>query len=186
MNRLLLLFSCCFPVILLQAQGSDIISVRKANGRVIKSFISGVPITFYTRNNTLVQGTIREIRNDSVLINSYAIRIVPTHLGVTMVDTAARWVDAVHYRDIKNIEVFRRRRFVRGKIGRLLIIGGAGYLVLNLFNGKYLNQPITEKENLRSLGAAAAALGSGIIIQKFLPVNRFSRKRHQIVYITLR
>jgi hypothetical protein len=186
MNRLLLLFSFCLPVVAIQAQGSDIISVRKANGRVIKSFTSGVPITFYTRNNNLVQGTIRTIRNDSVLINSYATRIVPTHLGVTIVDTVARWVDAVDYRDIKNVEVFRRRRFVRGKIGRLLMIGGAGYLVLNLFNGKYLNQPLNEKENLRSLSTAAMALGSGIIIQKYFPVNRFTRKRHQIVYIPIR
>jgi hypothetical protein len=62
------------------------------------------------------------------------------------------------------------------------MFGGAGYFALNIINGLYYNEPITNKENLNSLGIAVGAFSIGLIINKFFSVNRFSRKRHQIVY----
>ena len=185
MPRLLLLFLLGIPALQASAQVSDIISVRKKNGRTIKSFVAGVPIELHTQNGTFVKGPIKAIRNDSLFVTVYVIRIVPTYMCVTVVDTAAVYLTGMHHRDIKNIRVFRRPRFLRGKIDRLLIIGGAGYFGLNVLNG--LGQgSLTEKENVQRLGIALGAAGLGFVIKKFFPVDRFSRKRHPIVYIPVK
>jgi hypothetical protein len=168
------------------SQPSDIISVRKGNGNIVKTFIASSPIIFETKSGMYVNGIIKQIKNDSVFVTTYDIRIFQTNLGVTMVDTIARHIAGIHYKDILKIKVFRRHRFIRGKIDKLLMYGGAGYFGLNIINGSYFNQPITDKKNLRSLSISLGAFGAGLIINKFFPVNRFSRKRHKIVYISMR
>jgi hypothetical protein len=83
------------------------------------------------------------------------------------------------------IKVFNYRRFVRGKLDKLLMIGGAGYFGLNLINAGHAHQPITSKNNLQNLGIAVGAFGVGWLLKKCFPVNRFSRRGHQIVYIKM-
>ena len=132
-----------------------------------------------------IEGTIQNIRNDSLFIMVYDIRTVLTRLGVTVVDTVSRHVEGFHYSDIERIKVYNYRRFVRGKVDKLLMIGGAGYFGLNLVNGAYLQEPLTSRQNLQSLGISIGAFGLGWVIKKFFPVNRFSRRKHKIVYIKL-
>lgn len=171
------LFSYC--------QSPDFISVRRNNGQIIKTIGSGSPILFETKDGYYVDGRVKEIKNDSILVTTYDIRTVPTYLGVTKVDTVATYLNKFHYKDIKRIKVFKRRRFIRGKVDKVLMYGGAGYIALNILNALYLKQPVTDKENLKSLGIASGAVGVGFLIKKYFYVNRFSRRWHNIVYVKM-
>ena len=59
--------------------------------------------------------------------------------------------------------------------GRILIIGGTGYALLNVINGAYLHESVTSSKNLTSLGIAAGAVGTGILINY---LTKHSRKYH--------
>jgi hypothetical protein len=65
------------------------------------------------------------------------------------------------------------------------MIGGAGFLALNILNGTLYNQPITDKRNMRSLGIATGAFGLGFLINKLFSSDGFNKKRHHIVYVDL-
>ena len=167
------------------SQGSDLISVRKKNGVVIKTFFAGSPIVFETRSGSYIDGRIKEIKNDSVFTTIYHTGTFMTNLGVTVFDTVSTTLVSVHYRDIESIKVFIRHRTLRGKIDKLLMYGGAGYFGLNVINHVISGESLTADDNLKKLGIAAAVFGIGLIINKYFNVNRFSRKKHKIVYVKL-
>lgn len=184
MPRLLVSF-LLFVSTQLFSQGSDLISVRKKNGAVIKTFFPGAPIVFEAKNGSYVDGRIKEIKNDSLFTTIYNTATFMTNLGVTIFDTVSIHVVSVHYKDIESIKVFIRHRFLRGKVDKLLMIGGAGYISLNVINHVISGESLTADDNLKKLGIAAAAFGVGLIIKKYFYVNRFSRKKHKIVYVKL-
>ncbi|RPD51648.1 hypothetical protein [Paracnuella aquatica] len=185
MHRLLLfllLLSTTFSAV---AQMPDMLSVRRKNGRTIKTFYAGSTISFITKYGTPISGSIVTMRNDSIYIHTYNIRAVPTTLGVTMVDTFARRIERVHYQDIGRIEVYSRKRGFYGRLAGYAAIGGGGYIFLNVFNGLMNREPVTAKENLKLLIAPAATAIGGIAARQLLKGIYFTKKRHRIVYISL-
>ena len=48
------------------------------------------------------------------------------------------------------------------------MIGGAGYIGLNIVNGIINHQPINEHDNLVNLGIAAGAVGTGFFNKEVL------------------
>ncbi len=185
MRPLLLLFSllCISPALL--AQVPDFLSVRRKNGRTIKTFYAGSTINFITRSGIPVSGTIQTMRNDTLFISTYATRIALTRLGVTVVDTFAWRVEKVHYKQIGRIEIFTKHRGIYGRIGTLLAIGGGGYIFLNVFNGLTQGGSITDKENMQRLKTAATVAAVGTLLRVLYKNNTLSRRRHRIVYINL-
>jgi hypothetical protein len=167
------------------AQSLDYITIRKKNGLSVKSFYAGSPILLQTTGGAYLQGPIKAIRNDSIYITVYDIRSFPTVLGTFTRDTVAVYYPVVHYKEIKRIHINSRRRFLQTTTGPLLMIGGAGFLALNILNGTLYNQPITDKRNMRSLGIATGAFGMGFLINKLFSSDGFNKKRHQIVYVNL-
>jgi hypothetical protein len=167
------------------AQVSDLVSVRKPNGRTIRTFARGSFITFIDPAAQWVEGTIQDIRNDSVFISRLDIRTYRSQAGGQLTDTIGAWISGYHYRELVKIRIHDRRGSLVNLAGSALIIGGAGYAVLNLVNGAYLEEPINDPENLQSLGIALGLAGAGIAIKKLFPPNDFTRPRHQVLYIRL-
>ncbi len=167
------------------AQSLDYISIRKKNGRSIKNFYTGSSILLQTIDGAYLQGPIKAIRNDSVYVTFYDIRSYLTTFGTYIRDTVAVYYPVVHYKEIKRIHINSRRRFLQNATGPILMIGGAGYLGLNILNGTLYNQPITDKRNLRSLGIATGAFGIGYLIKKLFSSDGFNKKSHQIEYVDL-
>ncbi|MDB5209127.1 MAG: hypothetical protein JWR72_4202 [Flavisolibacter sp.] len=180
-----LLFSLIILIQTASAQSLDYISIRKKNGRSIKSFYTGSAILLQTIDGGYLQGPIKAIRNDSIYITFYDIRSYPTTFGTYMRDTVAVYYPVVHYKEIKRIHINSRRRFLQTTAGPILMIGGAGYLALNILNGALYNQPITDKRNLRSLGIATGAFGLGYLINRLFSSDGFNKKSQQIVYVNL-
>ena len=185
MLRLLILFGLLTFHSASLSQVSDFISVRKRNGRAIKTFMVGSPIVFESLYGSHVDGWISDIRNDSVFVKMYYTQTIVTLYGSRMLDTIGSYIVGIHHKAIGSIKVFKKRRSLLAKLDKLLIIGGAGYLLLNLANGAYLKEGVTDDKNLRSLGISLGAIGVGLLINHFNTMNNFSSKKHQIVYVRM-
>jgi hypothetical protein len=164
MLRALLLLVFTSAAVTSFSQASDFISVKKRNNRTIKTFFPGVNISFETYDKRQVSGLITAIRNDSVFIKEWDVRPMLNSLGIPVTDTVGAYLNGFHYKEINKVEVSDRMKLQQLTPGRILIIGGTGYALLNVINGAYLHQSITSSKNLTSLGIAAGAVGTGFLI----------------------
>lgn len=167
------------------AQVSDIVSVRKRNGRTIKSFYESSYISFQTKEGAYIEGPIEKIHHDSIYVRMYTIQKGLSPFGSYVFDTLNSYLLNTDYKDIRRISVYQHHGSIRQKLGLLMMIGGAGYAALNLLNGSFFNLPITDKKNLRTLGISTAVFSAGFINNKFFAANSFSKKSDQIIYISL-
>ncbi|MEP7280116.1 MAG: hypothetical protein ABI813_15825 [Bacteroidota bacterium] len=161
------------------SQASDFITVKKRNNRTVKTFFPGVPISFETADKRQVSGMIAAIRNDSVFVKVWDIRPMINGMGIPVTDTVGVYINGYRYTEIAKADVSDRMKFQQVTAGRLLVIGGTGYILLNIVNGAYQHQSITSKKNLTSLGIAAGAVGAGLLANY---ITRH-RNKHHIEYI---
>ncbi len=168
------------------AQGSDIISVQKKNGKIIRNFGTGSPIALLTRNGEQISGVIKDIRDDSLFVYVYDVRQFVDISGLPFIDTLQTYTEKLYYGDVKRIQIYRHRGYARGLLSTFLKVGGVGYLVLNVVNGLYQHQDFDDPRFVTTLSLSAAAAASGWAISKFYKANQYSRKRHRIVYVELR
>lgn len=175
-----------FSFLLLQtayAQSLDYISVRKKNGNVIKNFYTGSNILLQTENWSYYEGPIAAIKNDSVFITLYDIRMMPTIYGGFIRDTISTTIAGINYRDIKRIHIKKHRSFFERQTGPILMIAGSGYIALNVLNRTFF--PLSENGNIKKLSIAAGVFGLGYLANKLFASDGFSKKKHQIVYVNL-
>ena len=170
--------------LLVFSQASDFIVVRK-HDRTVKSYFPGLPITLETESNSWVSGWITAIRNDSVFVKEYDVRQVPTTWGVMVLDTAGSYIVGVHYKEIKRIEFDERgQAFGYVKNGAIFMIGGLGYALLNVVNGQYLHESITDSKNMRSLGIALGVAGAGFVLNR-IEHHKNRRWKYVVEYIRM-
>ena len=146
------------------SQASDFITVKKRNNRTLKTFFPGVFISFQTFDKRQVHGLITAIRNDSVFVKEWDIRPMINSIGIPVTDTVGAYLNGFNYKEIDKVEVSDRMKLQQLTPGQVLIIGGTGYILLNLINGAYLHQSITSRKNVTSLSIAGAAIGAGLLI----------------------
>ena len=183
MFRLLLITISIISSSCLSAQ--DFITVKKRNGITVKTFFAGSPIIFETIYGDYVSGTIEVLRNDSLFIRFYDTRKYNTVIGSVIIDTVTSFLARYHYKEISRVNISRRGSPFAPIIGKLLMIGGGGYILLNLANNGYFHEPISSRKNLQSIGGAALAIGVGFLINKFLRPREFTNRRHSISYVRL-
>ena len=186
MFRLLLLTALTLGCFTASSQVSDFISVRKKNGRIIKSFFPGSPIIAETFYGSYLDGWVEAIKNDSVFIKIFDVRYYRAMHGGTITDTVRTYIIPIYHKEIKSIPVFEKRKKIPAKISKLLLIGGAGYFLLNLANGAYLNQSVSDKKNLKSLGISLGSVGAGLLLNRLFKPNNFSEGKHRIVYVKMK
>jgi hypothetical protein len=179
---LILLFITCPGF----SQASDFISIRKKNNRTVKTYFPGVRIKFQTTYFREVEGLIVQIKNDSVFVKEWDIRVVPTSLGVTVIDTAGSFITGVHYKEIK-VVYWDKRKKVHELVtnGTLLMIGGTGYAALNVINGAYLKQPITSTKNVQSLAIALGTAGTGFLLNRLSNKESKFERKYRVHYIRM-
>src|SRR5829696_4560303 len=159
--KLLLLFVFLFFMNFVFAQSLDYISVRKKNGSVVKNFYSGSSVLLQLTGGNYLMGPIKTIKNDSVFVVLYDIRWLPTIYGTRIRDTVSTTLIGINYKDIQRIHLAKKQGFVQRSAGPLLMIAGGGYLVLNVLNGAFFNLPVTDSQNLKTLGIAAGTFAIG-------------------------
>jgi hypothetical protein len=169
------------------SQPSDFIVLKKRNNRTLKTYYPGAFISATTYNGFSINGFIKEIRNDSVIILQQQRQLVGTEFGTTL-DTVS-YTMGVDYREIKTFHYTseytwgRKRGFAEINIPRLMRVGGVGFLILELVNTAYRKESITKDNKMVPLGIAAGVAATGFAISYFQNKADKAGGKYKVVYV---
>lgn len=184
MKTILSLLFAFFIVAAGLSQPSDFIVLKK-NQRTIKSFFTGSNIIFQTANGEY-SGQITAIKKDSLFINQYDVRQVPTNLGIYVLDTVATYRIAFNYKDITKITNQGRKGFNWAASGGSLF--GGGILITAVGLGTWVfTKPGTQYHASPALVLSGAALaGIGYLLLKSNGSYYTIGKKYQLEYVKVK
>jgi hypothetical protein len=138
------------------AQTADFIILKKHN-KTIATFYSGTNIAFTAESGAYIDAQINGIKNDSLYLQQFIIRYLPTTIGTYIIDTAGSYHYKYHYNQIAAIGRKEKTNFnVKGS-GAALFGGG---VVLTLASGVvYLVDPEKFSAPLMITSAALGTIG---------------------------
>lgn len=169
------------------SQQSDYILLKKRNNRTLKTYYEGSFISAETYSGFPINGYIKAIRNDSILIRQEVMQLVPTNFGTTL-DTVAYMI-GLDYRQIKIFNYQkkytwnRKKGFVQVALPIMMEIGGLGFIVLELVNTAYRNDSLKDQKKLMSLGIAAGVAATGFLITKLHKSSNKAGGKYKVVYV---
>ncbi|HEY8895147.1 MAG TPA: hypothetical protein VIM79_10045 [Niastella sp.] len=169
------------------SQTSDFIVLKKRNNRTIKTYYPGAFISAHTYNGFAVNGFIKEIRNDSLIVLQKETRLVGTDFG-SAVDTVSYTI-GVDYHEIKTFHYTgdyswgRKRGFAEITLPRLMKIGGIGFIVLELVNSTYRKESLSENNKVVPLSIAAGVAATGFAITYFQNRSDKAGGKYKVVYV---
>ncbi len=162
---------------------SDYITLKKPNGRHVAVYFVGTKINFIRAGGQEIEGIVEAVRNDSVFVRQWNIQTYMTQFGTTRVDTFGYFIHKMDYREIYRINTDKKESWRFVKNGSIFMIGGAGYALLNVINGAYLDQPLSDPRNLTSLGIALGVAGGGFILNRIYRKKERTGKKYVIGYV---
>jgi hypothetical protein len=114
------------------SQSADFILVKKKN-KTLRTIYAGNDIAFTTVSGAFINAHINGIKNDSLFLQEYIIRYLPTTIGTYVLDTAGSYRYQFHYNQIKALGRLKKRKgFDRQSSGASLFGGG---VVLTIASG---------------------------------------------------
>jgi hypothetical protein len=183
----LLLIVCTLFTCSAISQQSDFIVLKKRNNRTVKSYFPGSYISAVTYTGFRLNGKIQEIRNDSIFIEQQEVFQVGTQFGVRRLDTVVHTV-RLHYTEINQFffstgSSGRKKGFVEVSLPKLMIIGGTGFIVLELVNTAYRKESLTENNKIGSLAIAAGIAATGLLWQQLQKQRTKAGGKFTVVYV---
>lgn len=170
------------------AQLPDFISVKKANGRTVRSYYRDMDIEFTIQDGQRFRGTIAEIYNDSLFLKVYQVQRTLSVWNTPIFDTVNTVLLPFHYQEIKKIfipNIHSKQRLV-SRMGTLLFIGGIGYTLLNLVNSAVKGESAVDTHNVKNLAFALTAAGGGyFLMRQYQAVSSRPGRRSKIVYVKM-
>jgi hypothetical protein len=169
------------------SQQSDFVVIKKRNNRTLKTYFQGAFISAVTYNGFPINGFIKDIRNDSIIIHQETRELRATDFGSEL-DTVA-YTMGVDYREIKQFNFSdkytwgRKKGFATVTLPLIMMIGGAGYIVLELANTGYRNDSLKDQKKLLSLGVAGAVAATGFLIKQLQKHNEKVGGKYKVVYV---
>jgi hypothetical protein len=169
------------------SQSSDFIVLKKHNNRTIKTYYPGAFISAVTYNGFAINGFIKDIRHDSIIILQQERQLKPTEFGATL-DTMT-YTFGIDYHNIKTFHFTsqytwgRKRGFAQITLPRLMKIGGTGFLILELVNTGYRKESISADNKLLPLGIAAGVAATGFAISYFQNRSDKAGGKYKVVYV---
>jgi hypothetical protein len=171
--------ACLFALVLftsglLHAQGGNTL-VLKEKGRTIQSWIEKDCITFRFSNTQWIDGKIKTILKDSLLINMYRAQQAPTMFGGFTVDTT--WLGYLKI-SINEISGLPQSKYKSGLFtnGALFRLGSSAFIFLNLSNSLLKGLPVFDAANTTRLLIAAGLYGLGTVQKQkhksYLPIGK--------------
>jgi hypothetical protein len=149
--------------------------VLKEKGRTIQSWIEKDCITFRFSNTQWIEGKIKTILKDSLLINMYRAQQSPTVFGGFRVDTT--WLGFLKI-SINEISGMPQSRYKSGMFtnGVLFKLGSGAYMFLNIANSIIKGLPLLDAGNSTRLLVAAGFYGIGTLQKQkhkaYLPIGK--------------
>ena len=169
------------------AQESDYIVIKKHNNRTLKTYYAGGFISAETYDGFKLNGIIRAIRNDSIILQQHTTGLAPTGLGYK-IDTFYFTI-SVYYPQIKKFNFTgydaagRKKGFAVLSAPNLMIIGGLGFITLELVNTAYRHESLSEDNKLASLGIAAGVAAAGFLWKYISKQRNKVGGKYKVVYI---
>jgi hypothetical protein len=105
-----------------KAQPSDFIILKKKN-RTVQTFYAGTNIEFVTTSGAYRNALITQIKNDSIYLQEFLVRKIPSTLGFIIYDTAGSFRYIYNYKEIKSFGKEHKHFNVSGS-GAALMGGG--------------------------------------------------------------
>ena len=127
------------------AQQADFLILKK-HDKKIDTYFAGRNIAFTAISGTHVDALINGIKNDTLYLQEFVVRRLPTVYGAYIIDTAGSYHYKYHYNQIKTIDKKERRGFnlqasgfgLMG--GAVLITVGSG--IVYLFDRQKFSAPL--------------------------------------------
>ena len=124
------------PILLLVSgasfsQSADFIQLKKKN-KLLTTFYSGGNIAFSAQSGAYINALINGIKNDTLYLQEFIIRYLPTNFGTYIVDTAGSYRYKYHYNQIAAIGQKEKTNFNTRGSGAALFGGG---VLLTLASG---------------------------------------------------
>jgi len=169
------------------SQESDFIVLKKKNNRTVKTYAEGSFLSGRLYNGFDVHGYIRLIRNDSIYLVQQDIKLMGTEFGSTL-DTVTYRV-AFDYRQLmkfnyENADAFGRHKgFAVLTIPGLMIVGGSGFVILELINGLYRKESFNANNRLVSLGIGAGVALAGALWMHAKNKKENGKTKLNVVYV---
>lgn len=169
-----LIAAVLFAVGSLHAQSGSTL-VLKEKGRTIQSWIEKDCITFRFSNTQWIDGKIKTILKDSLLINMFRAQQAPTMFGGFTVDTT--WLGYLKI-SINEISGLPQSKYKSGLFtnGALFRLGSSAFIFLNLSNSLLKGLPVFDAANTTRLLIAGGFYGLGTIQKQkhkgYLPIGK--------------
>ena len=181
MNKKSLLFLIFIAIFCgnLSAQKGRLL-LLKERGVTIRSFSVGDYINFQFSNDQWLTGYVSSIKQDTIQINQFALQRVMTMFGTYGEDTLKLGKMALHINEIKAFAKDRGHYNSVVTNGAFLQVGGLGYMLLNVANSLFKNDPVLEQKNIPKLVGGAVAVVAGKLLRKANPNYRPIGKRFSL------
>ncbi len=162
------------------AQSGDFIILKK-NNKTIETFYSGSHIAFTSTNGAFIDASINQIKNDTLYLQEFIIRYLPTTFGTYIIDTAGSYHYQYDYREIKFMGRKQKTNFDMRGSGAALLGGGIlltiGSGVVFLADRKKFSAPLL---------IAAVGLGTvGYFLGKSKSGGIIIGKKYRLVYMDM-
>src|SRR5579862_1244654 len=140
MKKLLIIF---FSLMVVRLGAQTNVVILEKHGENVKTYATGMEITFETIYHQWFDGLITAVRHDSIFVNDFPF----------------------HYKEIATIKA-ERKSLNYTEDGILLMIAGGGVLLLNAVNGAYRGDKAKSWYTSGSIITATALLAGGFLLTK--------------------
>ena len=161
------------------AQPSDVILLKK-NNKTIARYYPGINIAITTNSGAYIDGNITKIKNDSIFLQQFIIRQVPTQLGIYVLDTLGSYRYNYNYRQIVAIGKTSKGFSWSGSAASL--IGGGTLLTLA---GGVVYLADREKFSPALMIASVSLAGLGYLMAKTGGKGMMIGKKYSLVYLSI-
>jgi hypothetical protein len=189
MKRILLLALVSCFAISLYSQPSDFVIIKSKSNRTLKTYYEGEFISAVNYNGFSINGFIKYIRNDSIVIQQQETRLVPTDFG-SKLDTL-KYTMGFDYHDVKIFNYSskyvwgHKKGFAQVTIPKILMIGGIGYIVLESVNTVYRGESFSAHDKWQSLAVAGGLALTGFIWQTTQNGANKVGGKYRVVYMKM-
>lgn len=169
-----------FVSYLSNAQSADFILLKHHN-KTLETFYIGSNINFTTTTGAFITANINQIRNDSLYLQQFITRYLPTVFGTYILDTAGSYHYTFHYNQIRAIGLDKPTKFNWSGSGAALLGGGAlltlGSAVVYIADRNKFSAPLLI--SAVALGTAGYFMSKGN--HSGIPIG----KKYRLVYMNM-
>lgn len=163
------------------AQSSDFIILKKGN-KTIRNIYAGTNLKFVTTNGAYRDGLVTAIHNDSIYLQEFLVRRLPTIYGSYINDTAGSFRYTYHYNQVGGFGKKAKKGFNVSGSGDALLGGG---ILLTLASGvSYIADK--DKFSPELLGAALALGGLGYLMSTSRKNGIVIGRKYSLEYMKMR